>query len=158
MTGYLRSELIGRTSVELGIVSVDARTGMIEAVRETGRVRGFENQLRTKDGEIRDCLISGEIIDLAGKPHLLQFIASWGHWGSGPGEFKTPHALDIDSQGRLIVGDRGNNRLQVLELDGTYIGELKQFSRPSGLYITDDDIIYVADSESEFDERSSVAS
>ena len=80
-----------------------------------------------------------------------QFVASWGHWGSGPGEFKTPHALDIDSRGRLIVGDRGNNRLQILELDGTYIGELKQFSRPSGIYITDDDIIYVADSESAFD-------
>ena len=80
-----------------------------------------------------------------------RFIASWGRLGSGPGEFRTPHALDIDSEGRLIVGDRGNNRLQILELDGTYIGELKQFSRPSGIYITDDDIIYVADSESAFD-------
>ena len=59
--------------------------------------------------------------------------------------------MDIDSRGRLIVGDRGNNRLQIFELDGTYIGELKQFSRPSGIYIADNDIIYVADSESQFD-------
>ena len=81
-----------------------------------------------------------------------QFIASWGKLGSGPGEFRTPHALDIDSQNRLIVGDRGNNRLQILDLDGTYIGELKQFSRPSGIYITGDDTIYVADSESEFNQ------
>src|SRR6185503_3707460 len=44
-----------------------------------------------------------------------------------------------------------NNRLQIFELDGTYIVELKQFSRPSGIYITDDDLIYVADSESAFD-------
>ena len=78
------------------------------------------------------------------------FIASWGRLGSGPGEMRTPHAVDIDSMGRLIVGDRGNNRIQIFELDGTYIGELRQFGRPSGIYITDDDIIYVADSESLF--------
>jgi len=63
---------------------------------------------------------------------------------------RTPHALDIDSQNRLIVGDRGNNRIQIFELDGTYIGELRQFGRPSGIYIADDDRIYVADSESLF--------
>ena len=79
------------------------------------------------------------------------YIMHWGGWGSGPGQMRTPHALDIDSQNRLIVGDRGNNRLQIFELDGTYIGELKQFSRPSGIYIDDNDIIYVADSESQFD-------
>jgi sugar lactone lactonase YvrE len=78
------------------------------------------------------------------------FITSWGRLGSGPGEMRTPHAVDIDSQNRLIVGDRGNNRLQIFELDGTYIGELRQFGRPSGIYVTDDDMIYVADSESLF--------
>jgi len=80
------------------------------------------------------------------------FIKSWGRLGSGPGELKTPHALDIDSFNRLVVGDRGNNRLQIFDLEGNYIGEFKQFSRPSGIYITDDNTIYVADSESEFDE------
>ena len=80
------------------------------------------------------------------------FLASIGHWGAGPGEFKTPHALDIDSRGRLVVGDRGNNRLQVLDLDGNFIEQFKQYSRPSGIFITDDDTIFVADSESAFDE------
>ncbi len=80
------------------------------------------------------------------------FLTSIGHWGAGPGEFKTPHALDIDSRGRLVVGDRGNNRLQVLDLDGNFIEQFKQYSRPSGIYIQDDDTIFVADSESAFDE------
>ena len=80
------------------------------------------------------------------------FLASIGHWGAGPGEFKTPHALDIDSRGRLVVGDRGNNRLQVLDLNGNFIEQFKQYSRPSGIYIQDDDTIFVADSESAFDE------
>ncbi len=78
-------------------------------------------------------------------------IKYWGGWGSNAGQLKTPHALDIDSRNRLIVGDRGNNRLQIFDLEGNYIGEFKSFSRPSGIYITDDDTIYVADSESEFD-------
>ena len=80
------------------------------------------------------------------------FLASIGHWGAEPGEFKTPHALDIDSRGRLVVGDRGNNRMQVLDLDGNFIEQFKQYSRPSGIYIQDDDTIFVADSESAFDE------
>ncbi len=80
------------------------------------------------------------------------FLASIGHWGAEPGEFKTPHALDIDSRGRLVVGDRGNNRLQVLDMDGNFIEQFKQYSRPSGIFILDDDTIFVADSESAFDE------
>jgi DNA-binding beta-propeller fold protein YncE len=80
------------------------------------------------------------------------FIKAWGRLGSGRGELKTPHALDIDSQNRLVVGDRGNNRIQIFDLEGNYIDEFKTFSRPSGIYITADDVLYVADSESEFDE------
>ena len=34
------------------------------------------------------------------------FIKAWGRKGSGPGEFDTPHALVMDSSGRLLVGDR----------------------------------------------------
>ena len=83
--------------------------------------------------------------------NLLKY---WGGWGSEAGQFKTPHAVDNDSRNRLIVGDRGNNRLQIFDLEGNYIGEFKSFSRPSGIYITDDDTIYVADSESEFDNLS----
>ena len=59
------------------------------------------------------------------------FLASIGHWGAGPGEFKTPHALDIDSRGRLVVGDRGNNRLQVLDLDGNRAASSSRMTTPS---------------------------
>jgi sugar lactone lactonase YvrE len=76
------------------------------------------------------------------------FLRTFGRLGAAPGEFRTPHAIDVDSQGRLIIGDRGNNRIVIMQTDGTYIGELRQFGRPSGIYITDDDMLYVADSES----------
>jgi hypothetical protein len=75
-------------------------------------------------------------------------IKSWGRFGSGPGEFKTPHALAFDSQGRLFVADRGNNRLQIFDQEGKFIAEWKQFSRISGLHIAADDTLYAIDSES----------
>jgi hypothetical protein len=76
-----------------------------------------------------------------------KFIRSFGKLGSGPGEFRLPHDLAMDAQGRLFVADRGNMRIQVLGQDGSFIAEWKQFSRPSGVYLRDG-LIYVADSES----------
>ena len=55
----------------------------------------------------------------------------------------------MDSQGRLFVGDRNNNRIQIFGQDGNFIDQWMQFSRPSGIYIDKNDTIYVADSESE---------
>jgi hypothetical protein len=72
----------------------------------------------------------------------------WGKHGSGPGEFEVPHALAFDSRGRLFVGDRANNRIQIFDQDGKFLDQWKQFGRPSGLYIDKNDILYVTDSES----------
>jgi sugar lactone lactonase YvrE len=77
-----------------------------------------------------------------------KFIKEWGTKGSGPGQISEPHTIAMDSRGRLFVGDRENNRIQIFDQDGTYITEWRQFSRPSGIYITRDDTMYVADSES----------
>jgi len=77
-----------------------------------------------------------------------KLIKSFGRKGNGPGEFDQPHSLAMDSQGRLFVGDRGNNRIQILDQDGNFIAEWKQFSRPSGVYVDKNDVLYVADSES----------
>jgi sugar lactone lactonase YvrE len=77
-----------------------------------------------------------------------KFIKAFGKKGSGPGEMQQPHALAMDSRGRLFVGDRSNDRIQIFDQDGKYITEWKQFSRPSGIYIDKNDVIYVADSES----------
>jgi sugar lactone lactonase YvrE len=77
-----------------------------------------------------------------------KFIKEWGTKGSGPGQISEPHTIAMDSRGRLFVGDRENNRIQIFDQDGKYITEWRQFSRPSGIYITKDDTMYVADSES----------
>lgn len=77
-----------------------------------------------------------------------RFIKAFGKSGHGPGEFDVPHALALDSRGRLFVADRNNNRIQIFNQDGGFLDEWTQFGRPSGIAITKDDTIYVADSES----------
>ena len=54
----------------------------------------------------------------------------------------------MDSQGRLFVGDRYNNRIQIFTQEGEHLATWTQFGRPSGIYIDANDTIYVADSES----------
>jgi sugar lactone lactonase YvrE len=77
-----------------------------------------------------------------------EFILAWGTAGGDQGEFKDPHALAMDSAGRLFVGDRGNSRIQIFEQNGKYLSTWTQFGRPSGLFIDANDILYSADSES----------
>ena len=77
-----------------------------------------------------------------------KFIEAWGKKGSGPGEYDQPHALAMDSRGRIFVGDRSNNRIQIIDQTGKLLDTWYQFSRPSGIYIDRNDVIYVADSES----------
>src|SRR5437762_6577352 len=77
-----------------------------------------------------------------------KFLRTIGKTGTGPGELRTPHALEFDSKGRLIVADRHNHRIQILTKDGKFIAEYDDFSRPSGLAIDRNDVIYSADSES----------
>jgi sugar lactone lactonase YvrE len=77
-----------------------------------------------------------------------KFIKQWGGHGSAPGQFEVPHTLAFDSKGRLFVGDRANNRIQIFNQDGEFLAEWKQFSRPSGIFIDKNDVMYVTDSES----------
>jgi sugar lactone lactonase YvrE len=78
-----------------------------------------------------------------------KFIKQWGGKpGSAPGEFDTPHTLAMDSKGRLFVGDRSNNRIQIFDQDGKFIASWGQFGRPSGITIDRNDVLYVTDSES----------
>jgi DNA-binding beta-propeller fold protein YncE len=77
-----------------------------------------------------------------------KYVKEWGRKGSGRGELSEPHTIAMDSRGRLFVGDRENNRIQIFDQEGNVLDAWRQFGRPSGIYITADDTIYVADSES----------
>ena len=77
-----------------------------------------------------------------------EFVTAWGKTGSEIGEFQDPHALAMDSDGLLFVGDRHNRRIQVFDQEGNYQWHWNQFGRASGIFIDNASNIYVADSES----------
>ncbi len=76
------------------------------------------------------------------------YIMEWGEIGPEHGQFRTPHALAFDSRGRLWVADRGNHRIEIFDQDGNYLDSRYMYGRVSGIYITEDDMLYAIDSES----------
>jgi DNA-binding beta-propeller fold protein YncE len=78
-----------------------------------------------------------------------KFIKAWGKTGYGPGEFRTLHALAIDTQGRVFVADRSNNRIQIFDQEGKFLASWTQFGRPSGIFFDTQGRIVVAESESD---------
>ena len=75
-------------------------------------------------------------------------LMEWGQLGVRHGEFRTPHALEFDSQGRLWVADRGNHRIEIFDQEGKYLDSRYMYGRISGIFITKDDMLYAIDSES----------
>ena len=77
-----------------------------------------------------------------------KFLKEFGRHGAGPGEFMGPHGLAFDSQGRLFVADRSNNRIQIFDKSMSVVDDWRHFGRPSNIWILKDDTLLVADSES----------
>lgn len=75
-------------------------------------------------------------------------LKEWGQIGVKHGEFRTPHAMAFDSKGRLWVADRGNHRIEIFDQEGNYLESRYMYGRISGLFITQDDMLYAIDSES----------
>jgi len=77
------------------------------------------------------------------------FVRSWGTSGPGPasGELSDAHAIALDSQGRVIIGDRRNIRIQIFDEDGTFLEQWTHFGPPSSIYINEDDVMYVTDTQ-----------
>ena len=73
------------------------------------------------------------------------WLATWGRPGRGPLEFSTPHAIAIDRAGRLLVCDRENNRVQILERSGRWLGEIDGLHKPMAVEPTPDGGVLVTD-------------
>ena len=70
--GYEREEIIGHTSLELGIWADPAeRPRLVELIVAHGALQGFETRFRRKSGAIIDVVLSAEVIDIDGEAHLI---------------------------------------------------------------------------------------
>jgi len=70
--GFVRDEIIGRTSIELKIwANPDDRAHFVTELKRKGYVRNRETVLRKKSGELINALISSEVIEIAGEKSIL---------------------------------------------------------------------------------------
>jgi DNA-binding beta-propeller fold protein YncE len=77
-----------------------------------------------------------------------QYLREWGECGEALGQFKLPHDLAVDRQGRVYVADRENDRIQVFDPEGEFIAGWHSEGkwRPYGLSVSSiKEEIYVAD-------------
>lgn len=72
-----------------------------------------------------------------------EFVKQWGSLGSAPNQFSIPHAIAIDSKGRLYVADRNNVRVQVYDQNGTLLDSWRNLMVPWGFWVTPQDEIWI---------------
>ncbi len=75
LTGYGREEVIGRSAAELNIWADESdRERLLRRLKKQGSIREQECRFRTRSGEVRTGLVSGELIDIDGEPCLLSVV------------------------------------------------------------------------------------
>jgi PAS domain S-box-containing protein len=73
MTGYSHAELLGRSTAEIELwESSSARPR--QDFQKAGTIRNYEIRLRTKAGDLLDCLVSAERVTILGKPCALNVV------------------------------------------------------------------------------------
>jgi streptogramin lyase len=129
----------GKVLLTLGKAGV-SKDGPDTFIAPTGVVTNAKGEIFVTDGHGQQ--ENARIVKFAKDG---QFLKEWGHKGSKPGELSGPHAIAMDSQGRLFVADRWNNRVQIFDQEGNYLDQWMHFSKPSGIWIDKNDTLYVAD-------------
>jgi streptogramin lyase len=69
---------------------------------------------------------------------------SWGEPGTGPGQFNLPHGICMAADGRVLVADRENDRIQFFSPDGEYLDQWTHVQRPTDIVIDREGLIYVS--------------
>lgn len=65
-------------------------------------------------------------------------LREWGSAGTGPGQFRLPHSIQIDHDDIVYVADRENGRVQRFTREGTFLGEWTQYGKTFGLTLAGD--------------------
>jgi len=67
-------------------------------------------------------------------------VREFGTPGTGPGEFRLPHSIQIDENNVIYVADREKGRVQRFDMQGKYLGEWSQYGKTFGLKLDKDTV------------------
>jgi len=74
MLKYTREELIGRTSIELGVVDHDYRNYMIDTLATKGFIRNEDAVFKDKNNEVKHCIVSSELFEDSNQKYMMSFV------------------------------------------------------------------------------------
>ena len=72
-------------------------------------------------------------------------LFSWGEPGTDPGQFNIVHNIATDKDGYVYVADRENHRVQMFDEKGRFETQWPNLHRPCGLYISEEQHVYVGE-------------
>ena len=73
--GLSKENIIGKTSLELGIWTEEVRNEFYIILQRQGNVKNFELKFNNRNGKVYDLLVNAEVIELKKKPCLLVLAA-----------------------------------------------------------------------------------
>jgi two-component system cell cycle sensor histidine kinase/response regulator CckA len=75
LTGFTRDEILGRSSLELGLwANPKDRQHIVALLKRSGEARDLEARMSIKSGEIRTLQMSAHTIELAGQPCMIAIL------------------------------------------------------------------------------------
>lgn len=74
-----------------------------------------------------------------------ELLQSWGEPGTGPGQFYLPHGIRVAADGRVLVADRENDRIQLFSPDGRFLEQWTDVQRPTNIAIDRAGNVYVSE-------------
>lgn len=77
--------------------------------------------------------------------HDGRLLQSWGEPGTGPGQFHLPHGLAVAPDGRVLVADRENDRIQIFSPTGEFMGQWTDVQRPTNIALDGAGRVYVSE-------------
>ena len=145
-----------RVDPQGNIWTTDASSSMVYKFKPDGtlllkiEVGGQPAQCSNNFCSTTDIAFAGDghlfIADGYRNARILEYTADgkklneWGRAGTGPGEFRLPHSIQIDERNVIYVADRENGRIQRFDRSGKFLGEWTQYGKTFGLQLAGNDL------------------
>ncbi len=133
---------------QIGEPNVPSDTGFKpwygDVIKSAGPFNMPTNSFVTKEGDffVSDGYANARVHHFSKEGDLIK---SWGTPGNGKGELNLPHGIAIDHQGRVLIADRENSRIQIFSKGGDYISQWTNIHRPCSLTVDHNGLIYVTE-------------
>ena len=143
--------LIQKFSSEGNLLMTLGRKGVTGDNKSEDAFDGPADAFVAPNGDIfvADGYRNSRVVQFSKEGKFIRIIG--GVKGTEPGQFNLPHAVVVDSKGRIIVADAENSRVQVFDPTGKFVEQWGDFiAKPRGaMYITSDDTIYISHVDAE---------